>query len=398
MSLTPAPPSPGMANGASIVSRPTERQFQSMAQRIGKARSATAVTPLVPQLTGASDVGSVTSSRIITDLKNQFDEVQNIRRDLGVMRQIYVDFTNSTKESLSALRTQTNAVRQVANTKVGGARASIDSGKAKIDKRSQDVLTEIEDLQDTVENLKDDVLKRHITPKLEVMKRYRSKIDSTTKELDDLKTHIATIKPSWKKTWEQELQNIVEEQQFLAHQEELIEDLIEDHKALVEVFGHVEKVITIRGSGGARSRSFKPPPPEEGHAGLSTVMLELRGTQTDSDRILKAIEQRQEARKKELASRGDEFQEELHGFVAEKKLKKTGGAEEVERVRQRKDAMAFKSMFSNTSLMSSSGASVGDMGDSFSGGFSSGFSGGLPGLAAAPILDSDSDYESPPES
>lgn len=373
-----------------MVSRPTERQFQSMAQRIGKARSATAITPIAPQLTGTSDVGSVTSSRIVADLKNQFDEVQNIRRDLGVMRQIYVDFTNSTKESLAALRTQTNAVRQVANTKVGGARASIDSGKARLDKRSQDVLTDIEDLQDTVENLKDDVLKRHVTPKLDAMKRLRSKIDSTTKELNDLKTHITTIKPSWKKTWEQELQNIVEEQQFLGHQEELIEDLIEDHKALVEVFGHVEKVISIRGSGAGRSRSFRPLPPEEGNSGLSTLMMEIRGAETDSDRRIRAIEQSQAARRKELDSRGDEFQEELHGFVAGKKLKKTGGAEEVERIRQRKDGMAFKAMFGGGSLMDSGGAAA-------TGGGGGGFAGGLPGLAMAPAMDSDSDYESPPE-
>ncbi|CAG8684093.1 16688_t:CDS:2, partial [Acaulospora colombiana] len=301
MSLPMAPPSPGLVNNVVLSSRPTERQFQSVAQRIGKAqaRSATSMAPLVPQMTGGSDAGSVAASRIVADLKSQFDEVQNIRRDLGVMRQIYVDFTNSTKESLASLRAQATSVRQVANTKIGGARASIDSGKARLDKRSQDVLTEIEDLQDTVENLKDDVLKRHINPRFDVMKRLRTKIDSTTKELEDLKNHIATIRPGWKKTWEQELQNIVEEQQFLSHQEELIEDLYEDHKALAEVFGHVEKVITIRGKSGP-SRSFRPPPVEEGHGGLSTVMLEIRGARVESDKRLKAIELNEKARQREL--------------------------------------------------------------------------------------------------
>lgn len=364
-----------------------------MARRIGKAqaRNATVVAPLAPQLTGTSDVGSVTSSRIVTDLKTQFDEVQNIRRDLGVMRQIYVDFTNSTKESLNALRQQATNVRQVANTKVGGARASINTGKARLDKRSQGVLTEIEDLQDTVENLKDDVLKRHVTPRIDVLKKLRSKIDTTTKELDDLKDHISTIKPSWKKTWEQELQNIVEEQQFLEHQEELIEDLIEDHKALAEVFGHVEKVISIRGSGGVRSRSFRPPPPEEGHNGLSTVMLEIRGARVDPGKRMEAIERNQAARRKELQSRSDEFTAELKGFVDGKKLKKTGGAEEVERVRQRKDGLAFKAMFAASGTIGGGmmGANTSTSDSSF--GMSS-FSGGLPGLAQAPAL-SDSEDE-----
>ncbi|PVG03122.1 AIP3-domain-containing protein [Serendipita vermifera] len=348
------------------------------------------MAPLVPQMTGGSDVGSVAATRIVADLKSQFDEVQNIRRDLGVMRQIYVDFTNSTKESLASLRAQATSVRQVANTKIGGARASIDSGKARLDKRSQDVLTEIEDLQDTVENLKDDVLKRHINPRFDVMKRLRTKIDSTTKELEDLKNHISTIRPGWKKTWEQELQNIVEEQQFLSHQEELIEDLYEDHKALAEVFGHVEKVITIRGKSGP-SRSFRPPPAEEGHGGLSTVMLEIRGARVESDKRLKAIELNEKARQKELSSRSDEFEAELHGFVAGKKLKKTGGAEEVERIRQRKDGMAFKAMFSGGGPIG--GGSLGDIG-----GGTSSFPGGLPGLAAAPPLSDSEEEFSPVES
>ncbi|KAG9055623.1 Bud site selection protein 6 [Serendipita sp. 407] len=404
MSLTPVPISPGLSTSTTLISRPTERQFQTMAQQINKAKSRVpTLPPLIPQSTGTSDVGSVTSSRIVTDLKTQFDEVQNIRRDLGVMRQIYVDFTNSTKESLAALRTQATAVRQVANTKVGGARASIDSGKARLDKRSQDVLTDIEDLQDTVESLKDDVLKRHVTPKLDVMKRLRSKVDSTTKELEDLKTHITTIRPAWKKTWEHELQNIVEEQQFLAHQEQLIEDLMEDNKALVEVFGHIDKVISIRGTGAGRSRSFRPPPPSEGHGGLSTVMLEIRGARVDPKSRMEAIERSQEARRKELMSRSDEFQAELAGFVDGKKLRKTGGAEEVERVRRRKDDLAFQAMFSNQAQMvlgsNAGGAGTSGAGFTNSSGFGGmgGFSGGLPGLAMAPAMDfSDSDDDMSP--
>ncbi|CCA75043.1 related to actin-interacting protein AIP3 [Serendipita indica DSM 11827] len=396
--LTSGPPTFSMLGDNAVTpTRPNETQFQNMAQRIVKAqtqsRAATALPPLVPQMTGTSDVGSVTSGRIVNDLKSQFDEVQNIRRDLGVMRQIYVDFTNSTKESLGALRTQAASIRQVANTKVGGARASIDAGKARLDKRSQNLLSDINDLEDTVESLKDDVLKRQIMPKVDTTKRLRATIDATTKELEDLKAHITTVRPSWKKTWEQELQNIMEEQQFLGHQEKLIEDLIEDNKALSEIFGHVEKVISLRGTGAGRSRSFRPPPPEEGHGGLSTVMLEIRGAQVDPQRRLKAIEQNQLARKKELMSRSDEFQQELAGFVKGKKLKMTGGTEEAERKRKVKDELAFKAMFSTTGSISGSGTGGGS-GSIGNGRDLGGFGGGLPGLAQAPALsDSGSDDE-----
>ena len=313
-----------------------------------RSQSPQPLGPMLPQLTGSSvGMSDAVSSRIVSDLKTQFDEVQNLRRDLGVMRQLYSDFMTQTKESLGTLRTQTATVRQLATAKVGGARAYIDSGKANLDTRSQNVLTKVEELQDTVETLKHDVLKRHISPKPTLMRTLKTDIEVTAKELESLTAHIQTVKPMWKKTWEEELQNIVEEQQFLGHQEEFMDDLLEDHKALSEVYGHIEKVISIRGTtGSTRSRTpFRPPPMEEGHNGLSTVMLEIRGAAVDPERRLKAIAANQKNREKELASRSDEFQAELNGFVQGKKLKMTGGAEEAERMRQKRNDMTLKQMF-----------------------------------------------------
>jgi len=303
------------------------------------------------------------SSRVVNDLKTQFDEVQNLRRDIGIMRQLYTEFMKQTKESLGTLRTQTQSVKQLANSNVGGARAYIDSGKKKLDIRSQNALTEVEKLQDTVEGVKDDVIKRHITPKAQYFKNIKKDIDSTAAELQSLKEHIDTIKPMWKKTWEEELQNIVEEQQFLTHQEEFLSDLLEDHKAVMEIYGHVEKVVSLRGPGGSsgpirlRNRNFRPPPPEEGHNGLSTVMLEIRGAQVDPEKRLKAIEANQRNREKELAARSDDLHAELSEFVDKKKLKMTGGAEEVERVRQLRNDMTLKAMFTGGSIASTSPSS-----------------------------------------
>lgn len=342
----------------STITRPSESQFASVAKRVAARlsrahtedatrRATSPQPPLVPEITGGSIVSDLAASRIMGDLKTQFDEVQNLRRDLGVMRQMYTDFISDTKESLGALRTQTASVRQLAAAKVGGARAYIDSGKANLDTRSQNVLTKVEELQDTVETLKHDVLKRHISPKPALMRSLKADIESASTELQSLMEQIQTVKPMWKKTWEEELQNIVDEQQFLKYQEEFMADLQEDHKALSEVYGHIEKVITLRGStGSGRSRAaFRPPPVEEGHTGLSTVMLEIRSAAVDPERRLKAIAANQKNREKELASRSDEFQAELNGFVQGKRLKLTGGAEEVERLRQKRNEMALKQMF-----------------------------------------------------
>jgi hypothetical protein len=344
-SLPDSPPPP----------RPTDGHFAQIARRLSRiveGSSSQMIAPqftgqLMPQITGGS-VLSEYSSRVVTDLKTQFDEVQNLRRDLGIMRQLYTEFMKSTKESLGTLRNQTQSVKQLAHTRVGGARGYIDSGKKKLDTRSQNVLTEVEKLQDTVEGVKDDVLKRHITPKPLHFQNIKQDIDKVATELESLKEHIKTIKPMWKKTWEEELQNIVEEQQFLTHQEEFLSDLLEDYKAVTEVYGHVEKVISLRGSGPKRippNRNFKPAGPVDTQSGLSNVMLEIRSAAVDPERRLKAIEASQKNRERELANREDEFQTELTGFVGGKKLKMTGGAEEVERVRQKRNEMALKAMF-----------------------------------------------------
>lgn len=339
------------------VSRPTDKQFQQVARRLSRLVHASEASKpytngIVPQMTGSlqpqmtgGSMLSEASGRIVLDLKTQFDEVQNLRRDLGVTRQLYVDFMNQTKESLGSLRSQAQAVRKLSSSSVGGAREYVTAGKASLDSRTQNVLTKVEELQDTVEQLKDDVLKRFISPRSNVVKTLSKDIAEVAAELASLNEYVDTVKPVWKKTWEEELQNIVEEQQFLSHQEEFLGDLLEDHKALSEVFGHIEKVISIRGSGAVKTKGFKPPPPEEGHGGLSTVMLEIRNAAIDPERRLKAIAASQKNREREKANKGDEFEEELKGFVKGKKLKMTGGAEEIERVRQKRNDMALKSMF-----------------------------------------------------
>ena len=59
-------------------------------------------------------------------------------------------------------------------------------------------------------------------------------------------------------------------------------------------------------------------------------MMEIRGAAVDPEARMKAIAANERNRQKELANKTDEFQSELEGFVAGKKLRMTGGAEEAE--------------------------------------------------------------------
>ncbi|CAG8767112.1 17216_t:CDS:1, partial [Racocetra persica] len=275
------------------------------------------------------------------DLKNHFHEVQNLRRDLGSMRQIYNEFQGETKKLFESLSTQTESVKQVALKNVGSSRSFIDSGKAKLDSRSTDLLGKVDELQDIIDRMKSDVVKRGAKPPPTEIQHVKQESTAVAKELSALQEYVKTVKPTWKQTWKQELQMIVDEQQFLNHQEELLEDLQEDHKKLTEVFNTILKVIKSPG----QTKVFVPPTAEEGFEGLKTVLQEVRGIAPDHERRLKALQAAEKQRERDLANRIDEFEAELTDFVGQNKLKKTGGAQEVERLRQKKNEEALKELY-----------------------------------------------------
>ncbi|KAF8920477.1 Bud site selection protein 6, partial [Haplosporangium bisporale] len=165
-------------------------------------------------------------------------------------------------------------------------------------------------------------------------------------EITELSDYIQTLRPSWKKTWEVELQTIVKEQMFLKEQEALLEDLKEDRASLLQTLGNLRKLMELQVKAGGPTREFVfQPVVDEGFEGLKTVMEEVKMIAPDSDKRLRAMAQMEKLRHIELSNRIDEFEEELTTFVGASKLRKTGGAVEVERQRQQRDLENLKAMF-----------------------------------------------------
>jgi hypothetical protein len=262
------------------------------------------------------------------------------------MRQFYNGFQSDTKKLIEDLMTQTATVKNVASTKVGSARTFIEAGKTKLDTRTKSLVTKVDELQDIIDELKVDVTARRSKPRETTIQYVKKESTTVSEELASLQEYIKTAKPMWKKTWEKELQMIVDEQQFLNHQEELIEDLDDDNKKLTEVFDQIMKVAQIQST--FKPKGFTVKPKEEGFEGLKTVLQEVRGISPDHERRIKALEIAEKQRERDLASRIDEFELELTNFVAQNKLKKTGGAEEIERLRQKKNEEALKQLFKST--------------------------------------------------
>jgi hypothetical protein len=216
----------------------------------------------------------------------------------------------------------------------------------------------VDDLQDLVEDLRKDVVQRGVRPLPRQLEVTAKDLSIATAELKKLQDFLAKEKPLWTKIWEQELQTVCEERDMLTMQEELAADLQDDLEKTAQTLELVEQATkqqnletekeqgkTLRSASGRNAAISaaaldKIVDPREARDG---VLGEVKALQPNHESRLEAIERAEKARQRELATRNDdEFKRELGNFVEEGKLKKSGGIEEVERLRKAKDERARK--------------------------------------------------------
>lgn len=279
------------------------------------------------------------------ELQAQYEEVQSLRRDLAVMRQIHVHFLAETKDSFAKLRSQNSTMREVVKTKMGGSRALLDNSKAKLEAQCADTIQAVEDVSDIIDGARDDAYRRFITPSRSHMESIQADLKKATEMVDHFTTEVTAVEPTWRATWHFELSRVMEEQKLLEYQSKLRVDLKNDIKDATEMLQNVQDFVNQRQAGVRRagSKGFRPASPD-GSGGIPNLLMEIRTKEADPTQRLRAIEAQQKAREREKANETDEFSSELTGFVKGKMLKKTGGTDEVERARQRKQDQTLKKL------------------------------------------------------
>lgn len=301
------------------------------------------------------------------DLQRHHKEVQDLRTDLAVLRQVHVDFLTGMKEQFTALRAENSAMREVVKTKMGGNRALLENSKAKLEGQCQDTIQAVEEVSDIIDGAREDALRRGVTPSRAKMDKIRADLTKATSLVEVFTSDVTLAEPTWRATWLTELQRVTEEQRLLAYQNKLAADLKNDIKDAAEMLDNVNAYVGQRAAAG-HGKKFRPPSPDEGGGGISHLLLEIRTKESDPNQRLRAIEEQQRQREKDMEGKTDEFQDELAGFVAGKKLRKTGGTEEAERVRQRRQDQTFKRMLSgepagdNPGMLTPQGTGNGGMG------------------------------------
>jgi hypothetical protein len=292
-------------------------------------------------------------------LEEQHESLQSLRRDLAVMRQIHSDFLSETKTAFSALRTQNNSMKEVIKTKIGGSRALLDNSKAKLESQCSETIQAVEEIQDIIDAAREDAYKRFVTPSSSHMKKIRTELDRALGLADRFASDVGTSEGTWRATWAQELSRVKEEQNLLAHQRKLGDDLKNDLKDAAEMWDNVEAFVLQRkgdmspsGTGAktpTRIIGYRPPTPDADlpGGGVNNLLMEIRTKEADPNTRLRAIEAQQRQREKEKMEKlneKDEFAGELEGFVNGRKLRKTGGTEEVERARSRRQELTLRKM------------------------------------------------------
>lgn len=301
--------------------------------------------------------------------KEQFEaqrtEIETLRRDVAVLRQLERELREGTASVISEIKEKAEKVKEEAIKKADAdlnqtstARSQLEEGKKSLLEKSDKVTSRLEDLQDTIDQLKLDVTQRKCRPSEAQMTHCANERKALAEEIEEFGKYIAQVKPRWKKTWELELQTIVKEQQTLKDQEYLLSDMKDDLDALLEVFEQLEKIYAYQANTRPQPREFRVAPAEEGFEGMSSVFKQVSTIDVDHTRRLRALEQAEKMRQRELANRIDDFEKELVGFVDSKKLKKTGGAMEIDRLRKQKDEEMMKAMFAEKRAAAGSGAST----------------------------------------
>ncbi|RKP27716.1 actin interacting protein 3 [Syncephalis pseudoplumigaleata] len=279
-------------------------------------------------------------------------DLRTLQEELAAVRRAYDTFRKETGDLVDTLDKQCTELRSALDLErvrqAGSARAFITEGQTLMDTRTEAIASKIEDAEDICNDIKRDLTQRRAVPSEARMKAVREALATADEELAALDAMVEETRPKWKRAWESELQTVLNEQQFLKEQEELLLDLRDDCTRLNELFDQLQQVVKLQSRRGMRKQpAIQVVSAEEGFLQLNQVMQEITCIEPDSNRRLQALEQAQKMRRLEQEQHVDEFEQELGNFVADKKLRPTGGFEETERRREARQKETIRAMLAS---------------------------------------------------
>jgi hypothetical protein len=263
-------------------------------------------------------------------LQPHLSTLKSLKRDLYLLKSEHNTFQTGINDSINQLRSLpfSSTVQVITGDDLATQKSDLES-------KTQGLVTLSDDLSDQVDDLRIDITQKRIRPHPRAITAVRKQESNVQSELNSVEALLKQLKPVWKRKWEDELQQVIDGQEFLRHQETLITDLRKDLSDTETVITQIVQAAEL----------FEASAPREwlsgavGSGGRDAVLGEVKTLQPNSADRLEAIKRAEKQRARELELRREnEFQLELGEVVTEGKLKGQGeGALRIEREREEKE-------------------------------------------------------------
>lgn len=267
-----------------------------------------------------------------TTLRPNLTHLKSLKSDLNTLKSDHQSFMKNLTSSLTAIRQLPfkDQMKLITDD-------TLATQKSDLEAKTQALVTLSDDLSDQVDDLRIDITQKRIRPHPRTLASVKKHAEKVRIQLTAVESQLTTVKPLWKKTWQDELQRVIDGQEFLRHQETLVADLKKDLTDTEEVIVHVVQAAELLEARALTPREWLSG--AVGSGGRDAVLGEVKSVQPNSAERIEAIERAEKARQRELELRRvNEFQEELGELVNEEKLKEQSeGALRVEREREEKE-------------------------------------------------------------
>ena len=277
-------------------------------------------------------------------------DVSELKRQLKIVKQLYTSNKNGFEDSISEIKNKLEEFKSVTlDTNSSGKKEYVENSQSALGDISDNLLTSVDDLQDIIEILRKDVADRGSKPTGKKLESLEKELKSADENLVKMEKYIVSEKPHWKTIWEDELDKVCEEQQFLSLQEDLLFDLKEDLKKANETFNLIRLCCDEQEKNPSKPRVNTILPllkPGTFNQVREQVMVAVESINPNHEERLDALEKAEKHWEREKKYKeDDEFKDELGNFVENSGLKKSGGLEEIERLRREKDEANLRANF-----------------------------------------------------
>ncbi|XP_063694206.1 uncharacterized protein LOC134825935 isoform X3 [Bolinopsis microptera] len=285
-----------------------------------------------------------TLSHLHSIIKTLYHNLQETKSELMLLKRRELESKAEMDEIIKSTAEEITRQIQAAMPKgIRGQRMEADKVEAEYRQISEETYSNIKDLERTVDVLKTDVVKRKVRLDPVQLESMEKELQSYSQNVTHMNTTFDTLKESLKKVMKEELEIIVNEEQFLEDEEPMLEDVTVKCEELERVVETLKKVAAMQQEQGSNPLAIYTSSEydimEERH-GVMQAIAALVPNHDERILSIQATEEIRAVQKKFQKSDSDYVVEEIQ--FKSQNLRKTNAFEELEKKREE----ALKAMYS----------------------------------------------------